>query len=141
MVSIHPTNKIHPFYAMVSYLIGLGLVYLSIYLSIHLNFGSSFIARLPLVFPIVFSMIAIMFGTLFLMRREYGWFFRTGMMSLAVTLIFFPLALVAISMDATFVVWGPLIVFAVLSFIAGLVRLVIQGGIQAFRKYKRGEEF
>ncbi len=121
---------------MIFYTIGLILLYLSVFLSYHISYNSYFISQIPIILPLVFSLVAIGISIIFLLGKNLPWFFRTGIMSLAigVTLLFFSIVLVFIG-DRVFILGGSFII-GIFFIIAAFVRLIIQGGLNAYRKNK-----
>ncbi len=118
------------------YIIGVLLLLLSVFLSDHISYNGHFISDLPTVLPIVFSLISIGISVLFIFNRNYPWFFRTGMMSLISGITLSAFGIISFSFNVKAIVWGSSLGIGILFTIAAIVRLLIQGGLSAYRKIK-----
>ena len=91
---------------------------------------------IPILFPFIFAMAFIGISVLFIFDKEYPWFFRTGIMSLAIGVTLFIFGIIAFYYGVESLLWGGSIGIGVLFTVAGIVRLIIQGGLSAYRKAK-----
>ncbi|WP_237698759.1 hypothetical protein [Picrophilus oshimae] len=73
-------------------------------------------------------MAAIGVSILFIFGKEYPWFFRTGLMSLAIGVTFFIFGIIAYYSGVESLLWAGSIGIGVLFTIAAIVGLIIQGG-------------
>ena len=122
--------------SIISYVLACLLLYLSVFLSRHIKYDGKFISALPILFPLVFAIAFIGVSVLFIFGKEYPWFFRTGIMSLASGVTLFIFGILAYSSGVESLLWGGSVGLGVLFVIAAVVRLVIQGGLGAYRKAK-----
>jgi hypothetical protein len=81
-------------------------------------------------------MAAIGVSILFILGKEYPWFFRTGIMSLAIGVTLFIFGIITYYSGVESLLWGGSVGIGVLFVIAAIVRLTIQGGLSAYRKAK-----
>lgn len=130
-------NSNKKFYGfLLSYALALGLLYLSVFISQHIKYSGTFTSAIPVLFPLVFSMAFIGVSVLFILRKEYPWFFRTGIMSLAIGMTLFIFGIITYYSGIESLLWGGSIGIGVLFIIAAFVRLIIQGGLSAYRKFR-----
>ena len=122
--------------SIISYVLACLLLYLSVFLSRHIKYDGKFISAFPILFPLVFAIAFIGVSVLFIFGKEYPWFFRTGIMSLASGVTLFIFGILAYSSGVESLLWGGSVGLGVLFVIAAVVRLVIQGGLGAYRKAK-----
>lgn len=125
-----------PFRAIISYSIGVIFLYLSVFLSTKIKYNGHFISAMPVMFPLAFAMVCFGISTLFIFTKKYPWFFRTGIMSLLNGISMFIFGIVAFSLKVSSLVWASSVGIGVLFLLAAMVRLVIQGGLGAYRKAK-----
>jgi hypothetical protein len=125
-----------PVRGIIAYLIGIIFLYLSVFLSQHIKYDGNFTSVIPILFPLVFAMAAIGVSILFILGKEYPWFFRTGIMSLAIGVTLFIFGIITYYSGVESLLWGGSIGIGVLFVIAAFVRLTIQGGLSAYRKAK-----
>jgi hypothetical protein len=130
------TSKKRYYESILSYVLALVLLYLSVFLSQHLKYDGKFTSAIPILFPLVFAMAFIGISILFILGKEYPWFFRTGIMSLAIGATLFIFGIIAYYSGVGSVLWGGSIGIGLLFTIAAIVRLLIQGGLSAYRKAK-----
>ena len=130
------TSKRKYYKAILSYALVLVLLYLSVFLSQHIKYSGTFTSAIPILFPLVFSMAFIGISVLFILGKEYPWFFRTGIMSLAIGMTLFIFGIITYYAGVESLLWGGSLGIGVLFIIAAFVRLIIQGGISAYRKIK-----
>ncbi len=123
-------------YSVVAFAIACGLLYLSVFLSQHLRYNGSFISAFPIVLPLVLAIVAIGISVLFIMGKQYPWFFRTGIMSLATGITLLVFGIVTYHYGVASLLWAGAIGVGVLFILAAFVRLIIQGGLSAYRKFK-----
>ncbi len=123
-------------YSIIAFAIACGLLYLSVFLSQHLRYNGSFILAFPIVLPLVFAMVSVGFSVAFIMGNQYPWFFRTGIMSLAVGITLSIFGIVTYKYGITSLLWAGSIGVGVLFILAAFVRLIIRGGLSAYRKFK-----
>ena len=122
--------------SIISYVLACFLLYLSVFLSQHIKYNGTFISALPILLPLVFAILFIGISILFIFGKEYPWFFRTGIMSLAIGITLFIFGIITYSSGVESFLWGGSIGISVLFAIAAIVRLIIQGGLSAYRKAK-----
>lgn len=125
-----------PVRGIIAYLIGIIFLYLSVFLSQHIKYDGNFTSAIPILFPLVFAMVAIGVSILFILGKEYPWFFRTGIMSLAIGVTLFIFGIITYYSGVESLLWGGSVGIGVLFVIAAIVRLTIQGGLSAYRKAK-----
>ena len=130
------TSKKRYYESILSYALALVLLYLSVFLSQHIKYDGKFTSAIPILFPLVFAMAFIGISILFIFGKEYPWFFRTGIMSFAMGLTLFIFGIIAYYSGVESLLWGGSIGIGVLFTIAAIVRLLIQGGLSAYRKTK-----
>ncbi len=124
---------------MISYLVGLLLLYLSLFLSTQIPYHGNLVLELPIIIPMVFSIIAIGVSVHLFLGSSYPYFFRTGVMSLVAGITLFVFGFISYSFNAGSIVWAGSLVLGVI-FIAGAIfRLLVQGGLSAYRRFRRGE--
>ena len=122
--------------SIISYALACLLLYLSVFLSRHIKYDGNFISALPTLLPLVFAIAFIGFSILFIFGKGYPWFFRTGIMSLAIGITLFIFGIIAYSSGVESLLWGGSVGIGVLFAIAAIVRLIIQDGLSAYRKAK-----
>ena len=125
-----------PVRGIIAYLIGIIFLYLSVFLSQHIKYDGNFTSAIPILFPLVFAIAAIGVSILFILGKEYPWFFRTGIMSLAIGVTLFIFGIITYYSGVESLLWGGSVGIGVLFVIAAIVRLTIQGGLSAYRKAK-----
>ncbi len=130
------TSKKRFYESILSYAVAWAFLYLSVFLSEYIKYDGNFISALPILFPLVFAMVFIGISVLFIFDKEYPWFFRTGIMSLAIGVTLFIFGIIAFYYGVESLLWGGSIGIGVLFTVAGIVRLIIQGGLSAYRKAK-----
>jgi len=118
------------------YIVGLALLYLSIFLSNNIKYNGHFISALPIVLPLVFSMISIGVAVLLIMEKDSPWFFRTGIMSLVIGITLFSFGILTFDLGVKSLVWAGSVGLGILFILAAIVRLLIQGGLSAYRKIR-----
>ena len=122
--------------SIISYLIGITFLYVSILLSHYVKYNSHFLSAFPLILPIVFALVLFGVSVLFIFGRSYPWFFRTGMMSLTDGLAVFIFAIISFMFNVSPVIWAGSVGIGVFFILAAIVRLIIQGGLSAYKKGK-----
>ena len=122
--------------SILSYALALVLLYLSVFLSEHIKYNGSFTSAMPILFPLVFAMAFIGISILFIFGKEYPWLFRTGIMSFAIGITLFIFGIISYYSGVESLLWGGSVGIGVLFIIAAIVRLIIQGGLSAYRKSK-----
>ena len=125
-----------PVRGIIAYLIGIIFLYLSVFLSQNIKYDGNFTSAIPILFPLVFAIAAIGVSILFILGKEYPWFFRTGIMSLAIGVTLFIFGIITYYSGVESLLWGGSVGIGVLFVIAAIVRLTIQGGLSAYRKAK-----
>ena len=130
------TSKRKFYESILSYSIAWIFLYLSVFLSQHIKYDGNFTSAIPILFPLVFAMVAIGVSILFILGKEYPWFFRTGIMSLAIGVTLFIFGIITYYSGVESLLWGGSVGIGVLFAIAAIVRLTIQGGLSAYRKAK-----
>ena len=125
-----------PLRAIIAYVIGIIFLYLSVFLSQRMKYNGHFISAIPIVLPLVFAIAFFSISVIFVLTKEYPWFFRTGIMSLVSGITIFAFGIVAYDLKVSSIVWAGSIGMGVLFAIAAIVRLTIQGGLSAYRKAK-----
>ncbi len=125
-----------PFRAIISYAAGLIFLYLSVFLSFRIKYTGSFISAMPLIFPLVFAIVCFAISVLFIFTKTYSWFFRTGIMSLVSGLTMLIFGIISFNLKVSSIIWGGSVGIGVLFILAAMVRLLIQGGLSAYRKAK-----
>ena len=120
--------------SLLFYVGGLALLYLSIFLSNNLKYNGHFISALPIVLPLIFSIASIGIAVLLIMEKDSPWFFRTGIMSLVGGITLFSFGILAFYLRVKSLVWAGSFVLGILFILAAMVRLLIQGGLSAYRK-------
>lgn len=118
------------------YIIGLALLYLSIFLSNNLKYNGHFISAFPIVLPLVFSLVSIGVAVLLIMEKDSPWFFRTGIMSLVGGITLFLFGIISFYLGVKSLVWAGSVGLGILFILAAIVRLLIQGGLSAYRKIR-----
>ena len=126
--------------SLLLYVIGILLLLLSVFLSDHISYNSHFISQLPIVLPTVLSLVPIAASVLFILDENYPYFFRTGMMSLLGGITLFAFGIISYSF-AKPIVWASSLVLGVISLLGAFVRLIIQGGLSAYRKYQDKNQY
>ena len=126
----------NPVRGIIAYLIGIIFLYLSVFLSQHIKYDGNFTSAMPILFPLVFAMAAIGVSILFILGKEYPWFYRTGIMSLTIGVTLFIFGIITYYSGGESLLWGGSVGIGVLFVIAAIVRLTIQGGLSAYRKAK-----
>ena len=121
--------------SLLFYVIGILLLLLSVFLSDHISYSASFISQLPIVLPIVLSLVPIGASVVFILDENSPWFFKTGIMSLIGGITLFAFGIISYSF-AKPIVWASSLAGGVLFIFAAFVRLIIQGGLSAYRKFK-----
>ena len=121
--------------SLLFYIMGILLLLLSVFLSDHISYSANFISELPIILPIVFSIVSIGVSVLFILDKNYPWFFRTGMMSLLAGITLFAFGFISYSF-AKPIVWASSLGVGLLFILAAFVRLIIQGGLSAYRRFK-----
>ena len=121
--------------SLLFYIIGILSLLLSVFLSDHTSYSANFISQLPIVLPIVFSAIPIAVSVLFVLDENYPYFFRTGIMSLLGGITLFAFGIISY-LFAKPIVWVSSLALGVLFILGAFVRLIIQGGLNAYRKSK-----
>jgi hypothetical protein len=116
------------------YVVGLALLYLSIFLSNNLKYNGHFISALPIVLPLVFSMASISVAVILIMEKDSPWLFRTGIMSLVAGITLFLFGILTFYLGVKSLVWAGSFVIGILFILAAMVRLLLQGGLSAYRK-------
>jgi predicted Abi (CAAX) family protease len=120
--------------SVIFYGIGVAFLFLSIFISDHVKFSGNFATALPIVLPMVFAIVFTMLSALFMMNRNLPWFFRTGFMSLVSGLTMFLFGFVSFALKTESLLWGGSLGIGILLMLAAVVRLLIQGGLSAYRK-------
>jgi hypothetical protein len=122
--------------AIIAYVIGIIFLYLSVFLSQRIKYNGHFISAIPIVLPLVFAIAFFSISVIFVLTREYPWLFRTGMMSLVSGITMLAFGIVAYDIKIPSIVWAGSIGIGVLFTIAAIARLLIHGGLSAYRKAK-----
>ena len=125
-----------PLRAIIAYVIGIIFLYLSVFISQRIKYSGHFISAIPIVLPLVFAIGSFGISVLFVLTKEYPWFFRTGIMSLVSGITVFAFGIVAHVLKVSSIVWAGSVGIGILFIIAAVVRLIIQGGLSAYRKAK-----
>jgi len=92
---------------------------------------------MPLIFPLVFAIVCFAISVLFIFTKTYSWFFRTGIMSLVSGLTMLIFGIISFNLKVSSIIWGGSVGIGVLFILAAMVRLLIQGGLSAYRKAKK----
>jgi len=121
--------------SLLFYIIGILLLLISVFLSDHISYSANFISELPIILPIVLSMASIGASVLFILDKNYPWFFRTGIASLLAGITLFAFGIISYSF-AKPIVWASSLALGVIMLLAAFVNLIIQGGLSAYRKYQ-----
>ena len=119
-----------------SYALACVMLYLSVFLSHHTKYNGNFTSAITILLPLVFAMALIGISILFIIGKEYPWFFRTGIMSLMIGVTLSIFGIIAYHFGVESLLWGGSVGIGVLFVIAGIVRLIIQGGLSAYSKAK-----
>ncbi len=122
--------------SIISYLIGITFLYVSILLSHYVKYNSHFLSAFPLILPIVFALVLFGVSVLFIFGRGYPWFFRTGVMSLTGGLTVFIFGIISFMLNVSALIWSGSVGIGVFFILAAIVRLIIQGGLSAYKKGK-----
>ncbi len=136
MIRVRETNMRYEniYKSILFYIASLLLLYLSIFLSNNLKYNGHFISALPIVLPLIFSIASIGIAVLLIMEKDSPWFFRTGIMSLVGGITLFSFGILAFYLRVKSLVWAGSFVLGILFILAAMVRLLIQGGLSAYRK-------
>jgi hypothetical protein len=117
-------------------LIGIVFLYVSILLSNYAKYNGDFPSALPRIIPIVFALVLFGISVLFILDRSYTWLFRTGIMSLTGGFTVFIFGIVSLSFNVSSVILVGSVGIGILFILAAIVRLIIQGGLSAYKKQK-----
>lgn len=119
------------FKSVIFYIIGVTFLYVSVFLSHYFRYNGNFVSALPLILPIVFALVFFSISILFILDRSYPWFFRTGIMSLVGGITLFVFGIIMFQFRVSSVIWAGSLGIGVLFILAGIIRLIIQGGLSA----------
>lgn len=125
-----------PFRAIISYAVGIIFLYLSVFLSFRIKYTGNFISVMPVIFPLVFAVVCFGISVLFILTKTYPWFFRTGIMSLVSGLSMLIFGIISFNLKVSSTIWAGSVGIGVLFILAAIVRLLIQGGLSAYRRSK-----
>jgi len=124
------------FKSIIFYIIGVISLYVSVLMSHLLKYNGDFVSAMPLILPLVFALVFFSISVLFILNRNYPWFFRTGIMSLVSGITMFAFGMISFHFKISSVIWAGSLGIGILFILAALVRLIIQGGLSAYRKVK-----
>ncbi len=124
------------FKSVIFYIIGVTFLYVSVFLSHYFSYNGNFVSALPLILPIVFVLVFFSISILFILDRSYPWFFRTGIMSLVGGITLFVFGIIMFQFRVSSVIWACSPGIGVLFILAGIIRLIIQGGLSAYKRTK-----
>jgi len=79
-------------------------------------------------------MISFGISVLFILTETYPWLFRTGIMSFVIGLTMFIFGMISFNLKVSSIVWAGSVGIGVLFILGAIVRLLIQGGLSAYRK-------
>ena len=121
--------------SLLFYLIGILLLLFSAFLSDRICYSASFTSEFAIALIIVLSLVPIGASVVFILDENSPWFFKTGMMSLLAGITLFAFGIISYSF-AKPIIWASSLGLGVLFILAAFVRLIIQGGLSAYRKIK-----
>ncbi len=124
------------FKSLIFYIIGVIFLYVSVLMSQYFKYKGDFVSAMPLIFPIIFALAFFSISVLFIMDRKYPWFFRTGIMSLVSGITLFIFGMISFQFKVNSIIWAGSLGIGVLFILAAIVRLIIQGGLTAYKKAK-----
>jgi hypothetical protein len=130
------TNNEKAYKFLLFYATGILFLYISVFLSFKLKYNGSFISSTPVIFPMVFAMAFVGISVLFPLDNEYPWLFRTGIMSLVIGITMSIFGITSYYEEVISLVWVSSVVMGVLFILAAFVRLIIQGGLSAYKKIR-----
>ena len=124
------------FKSIIFYIIGVISLYVSVLMSYYFKYNGDFVSAMPLILPLVFALVFFSISVLFILNRNYPWFFRTGIMSLVNGITMFVFGMISFHFKISSVIWAGSLGIGILFILAAIVRLIIQGGLSAYRKVK-----
>lgn len=124
------------FKSLIFYIIGVIFLYVSVLMSQYFKYKGDFVSAMPLIFPIVFVLAFFSISVLFIMDGKYPWFFRTGIMSLVSGITLFIFGMISFPFKVNSIIWAGSLGIGVLFILSAIVRLIIQGGLTAYKKAK-----